>query len=106
MAFLKTPYKKRMLQLALIWFLTYLCTQNAITFWKEFAVAERSLSDGQVGVSITIAALVSMPLVFAAGKLLDVIGRRRGAVIIYGITATGCESLHNAPRGFLRTLAP
>lgn len=90
MSFWQSPYRKRMLQLAAIWFLTYLCTQNAITFWKEFAVAERGLTDGQVGASITIAALASMPLVFAAGKLLDMIGRRRGAVVIYLLTAAGC----------------
>jgi putative MFS transporter len=96
MSFWKTPYKKRMLQLALIWFLTYLCTQTAITFWKEFAVAERGLTDGQVGASITIAALVSMPLVFAAGKLLDVIGRRKGAVIIYTLTSLGCLLAYTA----------
>ncbi len=86
----RSPYRTRMLQLAAIWFLTYLCTQNAVTFWKEFAVAERGLSPEQVGLSITIAALVSMPLVFAAGKLLDVIGRRLGATVIFCSTSGGC----------------
>src|SRR6478736_1258119 len=42
-----TFHKKRVLQLALIWFLTYVCTQNAVTFWKEFAVAERALTDAR-----------------------------------------------------------
>jgi MFS transporter, putative metabolite:H+ symporter len=88
-AILAGPYRTRILQLALIWALTYMCTQNAITWWKEFAVAERGLTDGQVGLSITIAAVGSMPLVFLAGKLLDVVGRRRGAVLIYVATAVG-----------------
>ncbi len=105
MAFWQTPYKKRMLQLAAIWFLTYLCTQTAITFWKEFAVAERGLTDGQVGASITIAALASMPLVFAAGKLLDVIGRRRGAAIIYTLTSAGCVMAYTAHGHALLTFA-
>ncbi|WP_437550695.1 MFS transporter [Sorangium sp. So ce448] len=86
---LRTPYRKRMLQLALIWGLTYVCTQNAVTFWKTFALRERGLSDGEVGGSITFAALVSMPLIFASGKLLDVVGRRKGAVIIYALAAAG-----------------
>ena len=85
----KTPYKGRMLQLALIWGLTYVCTQNAITFWKEFAVAERGMTDGEVGLAITVAAVGSMPLIFLAGKLLDVIGRRGGAVVIYTLTVLG-----------------
>ncbi len=82
-AILRSPYRKRILQLALIWGLTYACTQNAITFWKEFVVAERGFTDGMVGVAVTVAALGSMPLIFASGKLLDLLGRRRGAVLIY-----------------------
>ncbi len=83
------PYRKRMLQLAAIWFLTYLCTQPAVTFWKEFAVAERGLSPEQVGLSVVIAAVGSLPLVFGAGKLLDVVGRRKGAAIIFVTTSVG-----------------
>jgi putative MFS transporter len=96
-AIFHTPYRKRLLLLALTWGLTYVCTQNAITFWKEFAISERGFSDGDVGLSITIAAVVSMPLVFAAGKLLDVIGRRRGAAIIFlttSVATVGAYTLH------------
>ncbi|WP_437591656.1 MFS transporter [Sorangium sp. So ce1000] len=86
---LRTPYRGRMLQLALIWGLTYVCTQNAVTFWKTFALRERGLTDAEVGGSITFAALVSMPLIFASGKLLDVVGRRMGAAIIYVLASAG-----------------
>lgn len=82
-----TPYKKRLIQLSAIWSLTYLCTQNIVSWWKEFAIGERGWTDGEVGVAVTIAALTSMPLVFLSGKLLDVVGRRRGALVIYGIAA-------------------
>jgi putative MFS transporter len=85
----RTPYRRRVIQLGAIWFITYICTQNAVTFWKEFAVAERGFSDAQVGISISIAAVVSLPLIFGAGKLLDVIGRRQGAVAIFVLTAVG-----------------
>jgi len=97
-AIFRTPYRKRLLQLGLIWFLTYLCTQNAITFWKEFAVAERGMTDGDVATSITIAAVGSMPMVFAVGRLLDFLGRRKGAVVIFTLTALGvfgAYSLHS-----------
>jgi putative MFS transporter len=91
---LKTPYRRRVLELGAIWFFTYVCTQTSVTYWKEFAVAERGFTDGQVGLAITIAALVAMPLVFLSGKVLDVIGRRPGAAIIYGLTATGVFSAY------------
>lgn len=89
LAIMKGPHRRRVLQLAFIWFLTYVCTHNAITFWKEFALAERGWSDDDVGLAITLGALVSMPFVFLAGRLLDGIGRRRGAVIIFGLGAAG-----------------
>ncbi len=92
-----TPHRGRVVQLALIWGLTYICTNNAVVFWKQFAVDERGLTDLQVGRAITIAAVASMPLVFYAGKLLDVVGRKIGALIIFsvGIAGTlGCYGLH------------
>lgn len=93
-AVLRTKHLKRILQMAVIWFLSYVCTQNAITFWKEFAVSERHFTDAQVGGAITVAAVVSMPLVFLAGKLLDVVGRKRGAVIIYGVLSAGVFAVY------------
>jgi len=88
-AILKGPYRGRVLELALIWCILYVATQNAITVWKDFAVTERGWSDGQVGLSLTIAAVAAMPPIFLVGKLLDVLGRRRGAVVIFTLTAIG-----------------
>ena len=85
----RTPHRRRMLQLALIWGLTYVCTQNAVTFWKKFAVADRSLTANQAALSIVIAAVASMPMVFYAGKLLDQVGRRLGAIIIFSLGVLG-----------------
>ena len=97
MAILRTPHRKRVFQLGAIWFLTYLCCQTAISFWKDFAMNERGFTDGDVGKALVIASLVSMPLVFASGKLLDVIGRRRGSTVIFTLTSCGvflAYSLH------------
>jgi putative MFS transporter len=92
------PYAGRVLLLGVIWLLIYACTQNAITFWKEFAVAERGWNDAQVGRSVALAAVAAMPLVFGVGKLLDAVGRRRGAVLVFGVTAAGvfgCYTFHD-----------
>jgi putative MFS transporter len=97
LAIWRTGHVKRLLQLGLIWALTYLCTNNAVTWWKEFAIAERGLTKGQVGLSISIAAVAAMPLVFYSGKLLDQIGRRWGALVIFGVGCVGvlgCYGLH------------
>ncbi|AUX40586.1 MFS transporter [Sorangium cellulosum] len=94
---LRSAHRRRMLELALIWGVTYVCTQNAVTFWKTFALRERGMTDAEVGASITLAAIVSMPLIFASGKLIDVAGRRKGAVVIYTVTAAGVLGAYALP---------
>ncbi len=86
-AILRSPYRTRVLQMALIWGLTYICTNTAVLFWKEFAVGQRGFSDGEVGKAVAIASIGALPFVFFIGKLLDSWGRRRGAVFIYSVCA-------------------
>ena len=86
---LKSPYGKRLLLIGVLWSLTYLGFSNSVTFWKDFAVNERGWTAQEVGGALTIAAVISMPLIFASGKLLDVVGRRWGAVIIYILGSLG-----------------
>ncbi len=84
-----TPYRGRMLQLGAIWFVSYIAAQNATSLWNEHAANELGFTTQQVGLAIAIAAGVSMPLVFGVGKLIDRIGRRRGAAIVYAVGAAG-----------------
>lgn len=88
-AILRGPARGRVLRLGLIWALTYVCSQNCVTFWKEFAVAERQLDSAGIGRMITFAAIFSLPPVFLAGRILDRVGRRAGAAIIYTALALG-----------------
>ncbi len=85
-AILRGPYRNRVLQLALIWGLTYMCTNTVVVFWKEYAVAEAGFTDRQVATALTLASLLAMPFIFSVGKMLDALGRRRSAVVIYGVT--------------------
>ena len=100
-----TSHKRRVIQLAVIWFLTYICTQNAVTFWKDFAVSERGFTDAQVGNAVKLAALVSMPLAFAAGKVLDLVGRKPGATLIYAATIAGVVGAYTAHSKLALTIA-
>lgn len=93
---LRGPYRRRVFQLAAIWGLTYACTQTTVTFWKEFAVTERGFDDRAFSHAIAIASLCAIPLVLASGKLLDWLGRRRGAVVIYLLGATGTAVAYTA----------
>ncbi|MFT3925818.1 MAG: MFS transporter [Myxococcales bacterium] len=95
----RTPHRRRLPLLATIWSLTYMCCYVSILYWKEFAVQERGLVDKQTSLALMIAALVSLPLVFGSGKLLDAIGRKRGAVIIFGV-ASASAILAFVPHNF------
>lgn len=88
-AILAGPYRGRVLRLAALWFLTYAGTHLGLAFWKEYAVAEARFTAAEVGRTLTIASLVAMPLVFGVGRLLDGIGRRRGAAVVFPLTALG-----------------
>lgn len=89
-AILFTPYRPRILRLALVWACIFLCTQTAITFWKQHAMEDLHLPETTVGLIISAAALVTMPAVFLTGRLLDRIGRRRGAVLVFSLMSLGC----------------
>ncbi len=84
-AIFRTPYRRRVLQMALIWGLTYMSTNTALLFWKEFAVAERGFSDHDVGRAVVIASVIALPFVFSVGRLIDHLGRRRSAALIYSV---------------------
>lgn len=84
-----TPYRGRLIQLAIIWGCCYVSANVAIQFWADFALNERGLSTAQIGTMIAIAAVCSAPLLFFAGKVIDVLGRRKSAVIFFSMISSG-----------------
>jgi putative MFS transporter len=85
----RTSHRRRVLELGVIWFVSYLAMHNAVSFWKDFALTERGLTDEEAGLSIVVAAVGSMPLTFFAGKLADIVGRRHAAGIVFGVGTVG-----------------
>lgn len=104
-AILRGPRRNRVLQLAAIWFCTYVCTQNAVFFFKEFTVAERGWTDADVGGALALASAASLPLVFLFGRFLDVLGRRASAVVVYVLLAGGTFLAYTAEGRLVITLA-
>src|SRR3990172_5694102 len=104
-AILSSPYRHRIYQLAVIWGLLFACAQNAVFFWKEFAVAERGFTDGQVGFTIAVAALASLPPLFFVGRLLDAWGRRPAAAVIFLGLAASVVAAYQVHALWLLTLA-
>ncbi len=84
-----TPHRKRVFALGAIWFVSYIAAQNAVSLWKEHAIHGLGFSDAQVGTAIAISAGAAMPCVFGVGFLVDRLGRRPSAAIVYSIAAAG-----------------
>jgi putative MFS transporter len=85
----KTPHARRILEMGAIWFLCYICSQNAVMFWKEFALNERGLSEEAASGAIVQSAVGSMLIAFFAGRFLDSAGRKLGGSILIGCMAAG-----------------
>lgn len=102
---LKSAYRGRAIRLGLIWFLTYLATQNAVSVWKDYAMTELNLSETAAGGTMTIAALVALPVAFLTGPLIDLVGRRIGATLILTLTSLGVYGSYSLAPGALLTIA-
>lgn len=83
----RSPYRGRLFLMALIWCLTLSCANNAVTFWKEFATSERQFTDADIALGMVIAGVGSLPMLSGVGRLIDWLGRRRSAVVIF-VTAS------------------
>lgn len=95
-AIFRGPHRRRVFEVGAIWFLCYICSQNAVTFWKEFAVHERGLTDADVGKAVALSAVIAVPVAFAAGRLLDAVGRRIGAAVMLGSLSVGVFLAYSA----------
>lgn len=102
---IRSPYRNRAIKLGLIWFLTYLATQNAVSVWKDYAMTELQMPETQAGATMTIAALVAMPVAFFTGPLIDRVGRRIGASLILISTSLGVYGSYSLPPGVFLTVA-
>jgi putative MFS transporter len=104
LAILRAGYGPRVARLAFLWAATYVCTQSALPFWKEFAVRERGWSDREVALALTVAAVTAAPAIVVSGRLLDALGRRVGATLTLAATAVGVVLAYRAQATWALTL--
>lgn len=63
--------------------LTYVCIGPVTSFWKQYATMERGLTGGQFALASSIAAVVALPLIFLSGRIIERLGRRRAALVLF-----------------------
>jgi MFS family permease len=76
-------YRPRMIAIAALWFVIYLCYSSSMSFFSYHVVRERGWSESQLGLAQSIAYLIGLAGYFVAGRLLDTIGRRKTAYLFF-----------------------
>lgn len=90
----KTTHRNKLFIMAAVWFFALIAPHNAVSFWKIFAGQERGFTEKQIGGSIAIASIAALPFVFMTGKLIDRIGRKRGASIVFAVSLIGTTTTY------------
>jgi putative MFS transporter len=67
--------------------LTYVCIGPVVQFFKQYAVSERGFTSSGFAVASSLAAVVSLPLVFLSGRFIELLGRRRAAAVLFPLCA-------------------
>ena len=101
----RSRYRRRVLQVGSLWMLAQAAGTSSVAFWKDHAVTELGFAELAAGKTISIAALVALPMVFGTAPLLDVLGRRVTALAVFGIGASSIVASYSLRDPRLLTLA-
>jgi putative MFS transporter len=98
---LRSPYRKKLVLVALLWCFMYLGYTAVYTFYTTFAIEERGLSIRQVSLIAAIAFTLGLAGFVIAGRLMDSWGRRPTAVTFFTAGGISTALVFQAPRALL-----
>lgn len=78
-----TAYRKYVVLVGLLWFLSYLCYAAVIYAWPTFASVERGWTDAERGGRIVIAFALGFLGYIVSGVLMDWLGRRVTSAVFF-----------------------
>lgn len=88
-AVLAPQYRRNLILIALLWVFMYLSYTPVLTFWTKFAVDERGWTVGDVSTAVAVSYGLGLTGFLAAGKLMDVWGRRPTSILFF-LAGAGC----------------
>jgi len=97
-AALAPAYRRNLMVVALMWTFMYLSYTSVFTFWTKFAIDERGLTTAEVSRTVAIAFTLGLTGFLAAGKLMDVWGRRPTCITFFLLGAASSVWAFQAPR--------
>ena len=78
----KNPYRKYIIVMGIVWFFLYVGNKGALNFFTTRVVEELGWQPGEVTIALVAATLLGLFLIALNGKLMDIIGRKKAAMII------------------------
>lgn len=81
----KPQYRKLLAIMAIVWFFLYFGVKGALNFFSQHVVNDLSWTPGMVSLALVIQTLAGMLIITLNGRLLDKVGRKKGAIIIIAI---------------------
>ena len=97
----RRPHRRYLVLIALLWFFMYLGYTPILTFYTDFAIHERGLTAKEVSLIISVAFVVGLTGYMAAGKLMDLWGRRPTSVLFFVVGAASTCAAFLVPRVFM-----
>jgi putative MFS transporter len=90
-------HRKRLVLVAALWFFMYLGYTPILSFYTDYAIHDRGLTAGQVGLMAAVAYTIGLSGFIAAGRLMDAWGRRPTCVLFFAVGALATAAAFNAP---------
>jgi putative MFS transporter len=94
-------YRKKLVLVAVMWMFMYLGYTPILSFYSDFAMTDRGMTAGQIGLMVAIAYTIGMLGFLVAGKLMDTWGRRPTCVLFFGVGSVSTAAAFNAPASTL-----
>lgn len=89
----KPQYRKYLIVMALVWVFLYFGVKGSLNFFSLHVVSELGWTSGMVSIALITQTLAGMIIIGLNGKLIDKVGRRKGATIIIVIGSFAAAAL-------------
>ncbi len=89
----KPKYRRNMLIMSISWVLLYFGVKGSLNFYSLHMVNDLGWTPGMITIGMASMTIVGMVIIVLNGKLIDKIGRKKGAVVILTVGAISAAAV-------------
>jgi putative MFS transporter len=98
---LRPEYRRNLILISLLWLFMYCGYTPVLNFYTDYAMTDRGLTTGQVGLIAAVAFTLGLSGYVAAGKLMDKWGRKPTCALFFGVGALATFAAYNVKGSLL-----